>query len=296
MELRHLRYFVAVAEEQNVTRAAARLHVSQPPLTRQIHDLEHELGFPLFARTGKSLHLTAAGRTFLDESRTVLARLEGAIAAARAVANGAGAELQVGYAPSPTAGLLGGTLQAFEEAQPGTRVILHDQTTPEMLAGLRKRELHAALLMQPPKTALGTLRFEPLRTYPIGLAVWRDHPLARRRTVSLADLTQHPLVVLAAREYPDYHAFIARIAGRFLKRFQLSVECDSGMSMIAAIEARRGVAISSLALADVAGRRLTFLPLKPAPAPAVVGIAYRPDERSPLIQAFVAAARSQAPG
>src|SRR5580693_364798 len=103
MELRHLRYFVAVAEEENVSRAALKLHVSQPGLSRQIRDLEGELGFPLFERSAKSLRLTDAGRAFLPEARAVLQRAEDAVQTARAVATGGRAELHIGYAPSLTA-------------------------------------------------------------------------------------------------------------------------------------------------------------------------------------------------
>src|SRR6266702_1692392 len=106
MELCHLRYFVAVAEAENVTRAATKLHVSQPALSRQIHDLEDEIGFPLLERSAKSVRLTEAGRTFLTEARAVLQRAEEAVVAARTIATGASGELHVGYAPSLTARIL----------------------------------------------------------------------------------------------------------------------------------------------------------------------------------------------
>src|SRR3954469_22837844 len=99
MELRHLRYFVAVAEEENVTRAAARLHVSQPPLSRQIRDLEEELGVELFERAAKSIRLTEAGRVFLVEARAVLERAKLAEQTVKALGGGLSGELNVGYAP-----------------------------------------------------------------------------------------------------------------------------------------------------------------------------------------------------
>src|SRR5471032_2868376 len=106
MELRHLRYFVIVAEEQNVTRAAERLHVSQPPLSRQIRDLEEELGVALFHRTAKSLALTEPGKLFLNEARAVLLQAEKAVQTVRAVAAGQKGQLRIGYAPSLTVQLL----------------------------------------------------------------------------------------------------------------------------------------------------------------------------------------------
>src|SRR5206468_11636846 len=103
MELRHLRYFIGVAEEENVSRAALKLHVSQPALSRQIRDLEEELGFLLLERSARSVRLTEAGRAFLIEARAVLQRAEDAVKAARAIATGQRGELHVGYAPSVTA-------------------------------------------------------------------------------------------------------------------------------------------------------------------------------------------------
>ena len=118
MELRHLRYFVAVAEAENVSRAALKLHVSQPPLSRQIRDLEDELGFPLLKRTAKSVSLTEAGRTFLNEARAVLQRADEGVKKARAVATAGETDLHVGYSPTPTAEILPKTLRGFRKAMP----------------------------------------------------------------------------------------------------------------------------------------------------------------------------------
>jgi len=121
MELRHLRYFVAAAEMENVSRAALKLHVSQPALSRQIRDLEEELGFLLLERTAKAVKLTEAGRIFLEEARAVLERAEAAVRAARAVATGQREELHVGYAPTLTARFLPGALRAFQASMPQVR-------------------------------------------------------------------------------------------------------------------------------------------------------------------------------
>jgi len=129
MELRHLRYFVAVAEEQNVTRAATRLHVSQPPLSRQIRDLEDELGVALFQHGAKAVRLTDAGRVFLEEARAVLRRADEAVQTVKAVASGQRGEIHVGYAPSLMVEVLPRALRSFEAANPGIRVQLHDLST-----------------------------------------------------------------------------------------------------------------------------------------------------------------------
>src|ERR1041385_4156652 len=154
MELRHLRYFVAVAEEQNVTRAAVRLHVSQPPLSRQIRNLEDELGTALFNREAKALRLTEAGRVFLTEARIILQRADDAVQMAKAIAGGKRGEIHVGYAPSLTVELLPRALKYFRESNPDVHVQLQDLSTREMLRGLNEGKLHAALLVQVPPKAL----------------------------------------------------------------------------------------------------------------------------------------------
>src|SRR3974377_1236769 len=136
MELRHLRYFVAAAEEENVSRAALKLHVSQPALSRQIRDLEDELGFSLFERSAKSVRLTEAGKAFFSEARAVLQRAEQAVNHARAIARGGG-ELHVGYAPSPMVRIMPATLRAFQAQAPHARGALHDLSTEEVLRGIR---------------------------------------------------------------------------------------------------------------------------------------------------------------
>lgn len=296
MELRHLRYFVAVAEEQNVTRAATRLHVSQPPLTRQIHDLEEELGVSLFERNGKSIRLTGAGRVFLVEAQASLKRVDEAVQAARASAAGQYGELHVGYAPSPTVGILPRILRAVRKKAPGVRIRLHDHSSPEMLAGLREQRLQAAFMMQPSKQAGRGIAFEKLCEYPLVVAMARDHQWARQRALALPDVLAAPLIAYSRKVYPDFHELLQRIAGTAAKHLRFEEECDSGTSFIAAIESGQGIAITAASLARSAGHRLRFVPLTPAPEPAVLGIAYLPRRATPSILSLVEAAKSAAPG
>jgi LysR family transcriptional regulator, benzoate and cis,cis-muconate-responsive activator of ben and cat genes len=287
MELRHLRYFVAVAEEQNVTRAAARLNVSQPPLTRQIRDLEHELGFQLFLRTGKTVRLTDAGRTFLDEARAVLRRLDEAVEAARTAASGKYGELHIGYAPSPSVGLMSAALRELQRLAPGVRVSLHDMASPEMLAGLRARTLHAALMMQPPPQAMAGIAFEPLQSFAVVVAVPPSHRFARRRSVTIGEVMAEPLVGLSRKEYPDYHAMLRRVLGRSAKVMALAQESDGGMSLVAAVEAGRGIAIVIDATAAAAGARLNYVKFSPPFPRAIMGVAYLNNELTPVTKTLL---------
>src|SRR6266550_9230010 len=124
VELRHLRYFVAVAEMENVSRAALKLHVSQPALSRQIRDLEDELGFSLLERTARSVRLTDAGFLFLKEARAVLERTDEAVRSVRAFAQAGETELQVGYTSALRAQIVSPTLRAFQREMPKVHVKL----------------------------------------------------------------------------------------------------------------------------------------------------------------------------
>ena len=291
VELRHLRYFIAAAEEENVSRAAVKLHVSQPALSRQIRDLEDELRFPLFQRTAKSVQLTDAGRAFLTEARDVLKRADEAVNKARAIAAGGRGELHVGYAPSPTARILPATLRAFQARMPKVRVRLHDLSSEEMVAGLREQTIEVAVLVRPTRAMLRGLHFEEVVRDPICLAVPPTHSLARHRSVSLAQIAREPLVVFSRKDYPDYHELLDTIfAGTKLKP-RIAEEHDSGTSLIAAVESGAGVAITSKALACSAGPRLKLIPISPAPAPIVVGIAWPNNSLSPAAQTFLDSAR-----
>src|SRR6516162_5528642 len=151
VELRHLRYFMAAAEAENLSRAALKLHVSQPALGRQIRDLEDEIGFCLLERTAKSVRLTDAGRAFLRDARALLQQADEAVKKARAVARAEPGELQVGYSPTPLAEILPKTLRAFQQVMPSVRVRLRDWSNNEILDGVRDGRLQLGLIVLPPK-------------------------------------------------------------------------------------------------------------------------------------------------
>lgn len=296
MELRHLRYFVAVAEEQNVTRAAARLHISQPPLSRQIRDLEEELGVALFERRPTSVRLTEAGGVFLSEARAVLRRADEAVQMVKAVAQGRRGEIQVGFAPSLTVELLPATLRRFQETNPGVRVRLHDLSTDEMLRGLRRGSLNLALMIQTSGRELDGLTFEELRRHAVCVAAHPSHPLARARRVGLEEIAEERLIAYSAKEYPEYHAWLAGLFAPVGRPPVVAEEHDGSTSLIAAVEAGRGIALVQEGFECLTGPRLKVRALKPAPAPFVVGAAYNGGTNSPITAAFLAAARETGNG
>ena len=273
MELRHLRYFAAVADEQNITRAAAKLHVSQPSLSRQIRDLESELGVALLARGAKAVRLTEAGKVFQLECHAILQRAGEAVQMVKAAASGQRGEIHVAYAPSLTVELLPRTLRLFQESNPGVRVTLHDLSSQEMLRGLRDGKLHVALLVRMSPKLMAGLVFEELRRFPVNVAVHPAHPLARRRAVGLKDLARERLIAFTLADYPNYQEWLFDLFAPPLTAPELVEEHDSVTSLIAAVESGRGVALVSSQLACLAGPRLRLLPLRPAPAPLVIGVA-----------------------
>ena len=273
MELRHLRYFIGVAEEENVSVAALKLHVSQPALSRQVRDLEEELGFKLLERTAKSVRLTDAGRVFLAEARAVLQRGEDAVRAARAAAMGGG-DLNVGYAPSLTARLLPQTLRAYQSQRPGARVKLHDLSTAEMVAQLRGKELQLAFLVRPTVSMLRGLHFEEFTRDPLCVALSLKHPLARRRSVALSEVGREPLIIYNRKSYPEYHQLLASLFPSTGRKPRVAEEHDSVSSLIASVEAGCGVAVVPASLGCIAGARLKLTALSPAPAPLSIGAAW----------------------
>lgn len=296
MELRHLRYFVAVAETENVSRAALKLHISQPGLSRQIRDLEDELGFPLFERSAKSVRLTEAGRVFLTESRAVLDRADAAVAAARAVARSKGGELHIGYAPTPTVPFLPAALRAFHQLFAGVRVKLHDLSSEELLAGLHAGRLQIAFLIRPTRSMLRGLHFEEFARDLLRLAVVKDDPLARLRSVSVNEIRQQSLVAYSRKEYPEYHAHLAELFGGKKPLPRIVEECDDGVGVVSALEAGRGVAVLPQSLELTTGSRIKLIPITPAPAPLVVGAAWLPKRLTPAAARFLEITRDSVKG
>ena len=280
---------MAVAETENVSRAALKLHVSQPALSRQIRDLEDELGFLLLERSAKSVRLTAAGRVFLTEARAVLQRAAEAVAAARAAAGGITGEINVGYAPSLTIQILPPALRRFQEKFPSVRVALHDLSTEEMLAQIGTGKLQVALTVQPPAKALRGLQYTSLARYALCVAVAPGHRLARLRSVALAALVREPFIAYDRKDYPEYHQ---QMAALFAPVGGMPLFCTTDhlcVALIPDVETGRGFALVPNCLACMVGPRLKLIPLRPAARPIPVGAICRKDNATGLVAEFIAA-------
>ncbi|MCC5647488.1 LysR family transcriptional regulator [Nostoc sp. CHAB 5824] len=210
MELRHLRYFIAVAEELNFSRAAERLHISQPPLSQQIQALEAELGLQLFERKKRPLQLTAAGQVFLAEARLVFPQLERAITSAQKVSRGEIGRLVVGTNSSVANSVLPDILQIFHPLFPEVILVLREVSSSEQVNLLRDRYIDIAFERLPNTNLNDTaLNFLSILQEPLIVALPEKHPLAAQFQIPLIALADEPFVLPPTDLVPSYSQIIS---------------------------------------------------------------------------------------
>jgi DNA-binding transcriptional LysR family regulator len=273
MELRHLRYFVAVAEALNFTKAAALLRVAQPALSRRVQDLEDEIGVDLLKRSPRGVVLTAEGKVFLEKTRHILKLADESVEHVRALARGEEGELHMGYAPAPTVEILPPALAAFQKAFPRVRVVLHDLSEQELIDGLQNGRLELAMMPKVEGLQTRGLEFDVLRTYPICVALAPTHRFASSKSITLEKAAAETLIGFSRKDYPEYYVALDRVFGPLGIKFRVAVECDSASSLITEVETGRGIAIASPVLKHASGKRLLYRPLTGTTEVVSVGIA-----------------------
>jgi DNA-binding transcriptional LysR family regulator len=274
MELRHLRYFVAVAAHGSFNRAAEILHLTQPPLSRQVRDLEEELGVTLLVRGNNAVKLTEAGELFYEEAREVLARAEEAIFRVR---GGDTTEtLRVGYAPSMTAGIMSAVLEKFQATTRHVRIELADLSSREInsLASAGRLDLVISPGISVADTIVGFQWSELRRLQPV-LIMPKTHPLAKLKQIPVARLRNTPLVGLAKGNYPEYVQSLRVLLKPFgvSPRF-VSLVNDGASTLFAELEARRAAAILTEGTIGIMPRNLVarhFVPTLPG-LPVMIGM------------------------
>lgn len=272
MELRQLRYFVAVAEEGNISRAAKKIFLTQPALSRQIKALEDDIGQCLLERQAHSIRLTPVGEALLREARDLIQYAEQVLERVRAA--GRGVRLRVGYAPSLAAGMLSAAVANFTQTHPNAHVELFDLSTEEMLAGLEKDKLDVALSVGQQRETRG-LKWTPLMRAPWQLAVNRSHPLARRSQVTPAEVAREPLLVFCQRDYPEYWDIITGWLRQHRQRPHIAGEYDGLESLMAAVESGLGVALLTSRTAHRVPKRVRLKKLSAAPEPVCIAVGHR---------------------
>jgi DNA-binding transcriptional LysR family regulator len=286
-ETRLLRYFVAVAEELHFGRAAERLHIAQPSLSRAIRDLERTLGADLLTRTKRTVRLTEAGRALLERAPAALAEVERAVDETRRVGRGEIGRLRLGFLPSATVELVPALVRASRAAFPGVRLELFEMLDDAQLDALHERLLDVALL----RTARAEtgLAFEPLVRERLCAVVAHDHRLAGRKRVRYADLRGEPLVLWPRREAPEtFDAIIeaCRAAG-FSPR--VGQEATSAYTIIGLVAAGVGISVLAGAYGARKGDDVAFVPI--AGSETTLYLAWRPDEPSAARDNLIAIAR-----
>jgi LysR family hca operon transcriptional activator len=283
MELRHLRYFVAVAEEGSLTVAAkTRLHTAQPSLSRQIHDLELELGVQLLIRGPRGIELTASGRVFLDHARVALLQVEAATEAARRAAQSARASFAIGFLTGYEMDWLPAVMSILRAELPNTEVVIHSQDSPDLAAGLIRGKIDLAFL-RPEKRAPG-LKFRPLRKDPLIVLMPRDHALATRTSIRPQDIAGETFIGVSATRAPTLKAVIedyARRNGVDLKPDHQAENIAMAISMVAST---RGVSLLPLYIQNLLPKTVVSRPIQGAPPMVDLVIGYNEANKSPLLK------------
>jgi DNA-binding transcriptional LysR family regulator len=285
MELRHLRYFVAVAEDLHFTRAARRLNIAQPPLSEQIRHLEAEIGVQLLARTKRSVRLTDAGRLFLEEARRILVQVEQAVRVAQRAAAGEVGALAIAFVPTADLRVLPRVIPEFGRQFPGVRLELHNMDGAAQVDALRDGRIHLGILLQPVDNEAFIV--ETILREPFVLALPESHPLAARRHVSIASLAHENYIFFPRRIAPrtyDMLVSFCRSAGVTLRVTQEPDHVQTALSLIAA---GLGVSLIPASVQHLQRRGLAYRPLRP-PVPWIeMCVAYRKDTQSPSVRNFV---------
>jgi DNA-binding transcriptional LysR family regulator len=208
MELRHLRYFVAVAESLNFTKAAAKLHIAQPSLTRQIHNLEEEIGVRLLNRSKNAVALTEEGRSFLVDARLILALATESILAVQRLSRGEMGQLNIAYLSNSDFDLLPETLGTFRQAFPHIALNLFDMPPAEQFRALDARKIDLGFVGLPPPATTGHLKWECIARHKTVAVLPAKHPLAHKREVSLRELKTMFFVGMSERTHPGFRDWL----------------------------------------------------------------------------------------
>ena len=285
MELRHLRYFVAVAEELNFRRAAERLNLAQPALSAQIKSLEDDLGAQLFERTTRSVGLTQAGRVLLQEARGVLGAAANAEQFVKKAHLGIVGTLRVGVIAPAASPRLAQVLRHFHQRFPGVQLSLSELTSPEQLRRLRAGELDAGLLRPPANFPELDWRFVE-QSHQV-LAAPAGHRLARKKKILWKDFDGEGLVMVhPGQQHGYYDSFLGACAKGGAKVFPAQYAQDVQTKMWL-ISAGFGIAPTSAALAQVKRPGLVFRPLPPGLPPVQTILVWRKHDASPIVKHFL---------
>jgi DNA-binding transcriptional LysR family regulator len=289
MELRHLRYFVAVAEELHFGRAAARLGIAQPPLSQQIRQLERELEVALFARGGRRVDLTEAGRVYLAEAREILQRVARATLAARRAARGETGALAVGVVASATYGLMPRVFRTFRARNPDVALSVGVMSTGPQVDAIRAGQLQIGLARPP--FGDETLAAETVYEEPVIVVLPTGHPLAARPALPLAAFVAEPFVLFPRDRRPGWYDFMLGLCREAGFQPAITQEAPDLATAMALVAAGIGVTLAPASVKDLRRSGVEYRDLA-APAPRTRLVALRrAGEPSPVVARFLEVVR-----
>ena len=292
MELRHLRYFVQVAEEQHYRRAAERLRIAQPALSRQIQDLEEEIGFKLFDRLPRGVKISAAGRSFLVDARRILHEVNEATARAKRVASGQSGTLRVGFVESVSwHGVVPDSFREFRERQPDAELQLKPASSLEQTESVHAGRLDAGFVFTIANIGRELAQL-PLGSLNLMLAAPKGHPLTKLKKLRLRDLSDAAFVWFPRRESPAYYDRLMHECFRAgLKSPHIVQEAVNEATILSLVSCRMGVAFVSGATRWRCPESVALLPVTDLKLPLPFALVWRRDNASPLLARFVADVR-----
>jgi DNA-binding transcriptional LysR family regulator len=260
-ELRQLRHFIAVAERLHFGRAAADLHISQPPLSRSIRDLEARVGATLLARSRRRVELTPEGARFLEEAKRLLAQLERAVLEVGRMAAGAGGRLRVGFVSLADYGVLPGLLKAYKAARPGVALSLREMLTPEQSAALAAGELDFGLLLPP--VQMPDLEHLVVQRERFLAALPARHRLAghvgrKAARLSVRELAEEAFVMAPREIAPGLHDIVAGLAARAGFAPRVAQEAIQMQTVVSLVSSGLGVALVPASLANLGRRGVVY--------------------------------------
>jgi DNA-binding transcriptional LysR family regulator len=284
VELRQLRYFVAVAEELNFTRAAERLQIAQPPLSRQIQGLEKALGVELLRRTQRRVELTDAGKVFLDESRQILEQIETTILKTQRTARGETGQLVIGFEGSFNYDFVSQAIKQFRTQFPEVEVVLQEMASGAQVEALRRNRIELGFLIPPPVT--DGLEIEVLLSEPLVVALAVTHPLAESEHLSLAQLSEEAWVTGPRSGNCGLLARILKVCRQAGFVPQIRQEANEISMILSFVATGLGVTLVPASTQQIQSQSIAYRPIL-TPAPEVeLAIAWRTNQASPAFQGF----------
>jgi DNA-binding transcriptional LysR family regulator len=288
-----LRYFVAVAEELHFRRAAARLHMSQPPLSHQVRLLEQELGCPLLTRTRRHVALTPAGESFLRDARSLLGDLDQAAMTARRIHTGQTGRLRVSFVGSALLSLVPDLVQRFRAARPEVEVQVRERATEDQLREVVAGTVDVAFVPLP--IDMGDVRAEVLLRERTVAALPVGHPLAALKRIPLRRLAEEPLVLFPRSQAPGLHDRLLACLSRTGTPPAIAQYAPETQTIVGLVAAGIGVSLVQASVQRLVLPGLTYRPVIGAPV-IELAAATRPDVSSPLVEAFLELARTSPSG